>query len=48
VFYFEEELKAALGRGVRVRVVVERSPKQSFPKWVSALNNPAFELKTMG
>ncbi len=46
-FHFEEELKAALKRGVRVRVVVERSPKQSFPKWVSALNNPAFELKTV-
>jgi sugar-specific transcriptional regulator TrmB len=46
-FYFEAELKAALGRGVRVRVVVEKPPKHSLPKWICTLNNPVFELKTL-
>ncbi len=46
-FYFEAELKAALGRGVRVRVVVEKPPRYSYPKWISAHNNPAFEVRTM-
>jgi sugar-specific transcriptional regulator TrmB len=45
-FRFDSELKAALKRGVHVRMVVEKPPKQYFPKWVSVLNNPAFELKT--
>ncbi|MCL4429193.1 MAG: hypothetical protein M1167_00420, partial [Chloroflexi bacterium] len=45
-FHFEADLKAALKRGVCIRVVAEKPPRHSFPKWVSALNNPAFELKT--
>jgi sugar-specific transcriptional regulator TrmB len=46
-FFFEVDWKAALKRGVHVRVVVEKPPNHYFPKWVAVLNNPAFELKTM-
>ncbi len=46
-FHFEGELKAALKRGVRVRVVVEKPSRYSVSKWVNALDSAVFELRTM-
>jgi hypothetical protein len=46
-YSFEAELSDALVRGVHVRVVVEKPPRYCLPKWVTALDNPLFELRTM-
>jgi sugar-specific transcriptional regulator TrmB len=46
-FNFEAELKAALKRGVRMCVAVEKPSHGGLPRWVSTLDNMAFELRTM-
>jgi sugar-specific transcriptional regulator TrmB len=46
-FHFEAELKAALKRGVHVRIAAEKPPNHQLPKWLNTLENGAFELRTM-
>lgn len=46
-YHYEDELKDALERGVHVRVVVEKPPRHYLPKWVTALDTPLSELRTM-
>lgn len=44
--FFEDELRVVIGRGVRVRVVVEQPPC-GFPKWIAELDSAVFEVRTM-
>lgn len=44
-FHCENELKAVLKRGVRVRVAVEKPSCPNYPKWISDYS--AFELREM-
>ncbi|MCL5878028.1 MAG: hypothetical protein M1540_09485 [Candidatus Bathyarchaeota archaeon] len=44
-FHFEAELKAALKRGVRVRVAVEKPPRHRYPKWITDYSG--FELREL-
>jgi sugar-specific transcriptional regulator TrmB len=44
-FHCESELKAALRRGVRIRVATEKPPRASSPKWLADFS--AFELRTL-
>ncbi|MCL5876424.1 MAG: hypothetical protein M1540_01260 [Candidatus Bathyarchaeota archaeon] len=46
-FHCEAELKAALKRGVRIRVAVEKPPRHNYPKWIGTLDGSAFELREM-
>lgn len=47
-FLFEALLKEALKRGVVVRILTEKPPNCSIPKWVNATlqKYPNFQLKT--
>lgn|GEM_PF-1092789 len=46
-FRFESELRAALGRDVALRFVVEVPAKQCLPRWINPLPRYRFELKTL-
>jgi sugar-specific transcriptional regulator TrmB len=46
---YETQLKAALKKGVAVRIITQKLPNHTLPNWINtAIKNPNFQLKTLG
>ena len=45
LFYHYQQLKRAMGRGVKIRIITERSEEKSTRKEQAIKKNPLFELK---
>jgi sugar-specific transcriptional regulator TrmB len=41
---YEAQLKAALKRGISIRVVTQKLPNQTLPIWATTATNPSFQL----